>query len=348
MTGVEVSYKRSPFCLVHWEGRDVYARNCNDRRIFRLGERSLDILRLASEWTPVPELASALEAQESKVQRAADRLVEMGLVVTDPPGAGNDGRDGPGAASWDLIDLALQRKSARGGFDPDSPPVGPPPPALKSTPGPAIGLERADLDAGLSFQAVLEARRSVRTYADEPLALGELGRFLYHAARVTRRPRAPGWGALTHRPSPSAGSCHPLEIYPVCNAVAGLEPGAYHYDPGEHTLRLVRPADAWQEEITRHARASTGNACNRDPAVILVVSAVFQRTMWKYQNISLALILKDVGALYQTMYLVATALGLAPCALGGWLEEENARWLGLDPLAESQVGGFLLGYPDHR
>lgn len=343
---MQLSYKRSPFCLVHWEDGHTYARNCNDRRIFRVGERYLDILRLAAEWTAVAELASAMDAEEEKVRQAADRLVEMGLVMTGPPGAEDSPPGNPAAPRWDLIDLALQRKTARGGFDPESPPAGVPPPPLKSFAGPAIRLERAPLDQRLTFGAVLEARRSIRTYSDEPLALGDLGQFLYHAARVARRAESPARGTLTFRPSPSAGSCHPLEIYPVCNTVAGLEPGAYHYHPAEHTLRLVRPADAWQEEITRHARASTGDACNRDPAVILAVTAVFQRTMWKYENISLALILKDVGALYQTMYLVATALALAPCALGGWMEAENARWLGLDPLVESQVGAFLLGYPD--
>jgi hypothetical protein len=47
--------------------------------------------------------------------------------------------------------------------------------------------------------------------------------------------------------------------------------------------------------------------------------------------------------LYQTMYLVATAMGLAPCGLGNGDADMSARVLGLDYLRESSVGDFLLG-----
>jgi SagB-type dehydrogenase family enzyme len=55
-----------------------------------------------------------------------------------------------------------------------------------------------------------------------------------------------------------------------------------------------------------------------------------------------ALVLKDLGALMQTMYLVATAMGLAPCAIGSGDAAVFARATGLDPLAESSVGEFAL------
>jgi SagB-type dehydrogenase family enzyme len=56
-----------------------------------------------------------------------------------------------------------------------------------------------------------------------------------------------------------------------------------------------------------------------------------------------ALVLKNLGALYTTMYLVATAMGLAPCALGGGDSELFSQAIGLDPYAEPAVGEFLLG-----
>jgi Nitroreductase len=72
---------------------------------------------------------------------------------------------------------------------------------------------------------------------------------------------------------------------------------------------------------------------------VLVITAVFARVMWKYQGIGLSLIYKDTGCLTQTLYLVATALGLAPCAIGGGDERAVAHWLGLDPLVEAPVAG---------
>jgi len=52
--------------------------------------------------------------------------------------------------------------------------------------------------------------------------------------------------------------------------------------------------------------------------------------------------LKHVGVLFQTMYLAATAMGLAPCALGGGDADLFARAASTDYRAETSVGEFLL------
>jgi SagB-type dehydrogenase family enzyme len=77
--------------------------------------------------------------------------------------------------------------------------------------------------------------------------------------------------------------------------------------------------------------------------VLVVVAARFQRIAWKYASIAYSLILKDVGVLYETMYLTATAMGLAPCAVGCGNADLFARAADLDYYAETSVGEFLLG-----
>jgi SagB-type dehydrogenase family enzyme len=79
-------------------------------------------------------------------------------------------------------------------------------------------------------------------------------------------------------------------------------------------LELVPARHFPVRQLVDRAAAAAGD--NRPPQVLLVIAARFGRTMWKYQSMAYALILKDLGALMQTMYLVATAMGLAPCALG--------------------------------
>ena len=79
------------------------------------------------------------------------------------------------------------------------------------------------------------------------------------------------------------------------------------------------------------------------PQVMLLLAARFGRTMWKYESMAYALVLKQVGILYQTMYLTATAMGLAPCALGGGNSDAFAAATGLDYYEETSVGEFLLG-----
>jgi SagB-type dehydrogenase family enzyme len=76
---------------------------------------------------------------------------------------------------------------------------------------------------------------------------------------------------------------------------------------------------------------------------MLVLTARFAKVAWKYETMAYAAMLKHVGVIFQTLYLVATAMGLAPCGLGGGSAEMFARASGLDPLVEGSVGEFLLG-----
>jgi SagB-type dehydrogenase family enzyme len=75
----------------------------------------------------------------------------------------------------------------------------------------------------------------------------------------------------------------------------------------------------------------------------VILAARFRRLAWKYASIACALTLKHVGVVYQTMDLVATAMHLAPCALGGGDSDLFARVAGIDYYEESSVNEFLLG-----
>lgn len=337
-------YRRSPFCLLEWDGPALRALNCETFRMFRGAERYVRILHELSAWTTAGELANQLAiGDEADADRLLQRLVGMSLVIEDL----GDGEAPPSVsverAGWDLVDLAVQRGSAHGGYDPAAL-DGPPPATFKDPPGSTpLELPSPPLDATRSLASVLEDRRSSRSYATTDVSAAQLGTFLSACGRVTRTFDDPVLGGTSRRPYPSGGARHPLEIYPVCNSVDDIGRGAYWYDPKAHLLYPVASSDDRLNALNREVRWAAGGIPNRDPPVILVITAVFGRTMWKYRRIGLSLILKDLGGLYQTMHLVATAMRLAGCPLGAGNESENARWLGLDPLVESQVGAFLLG-----
>jgi SagB-type dehydrogenase family enzyme len=209
---------------------------------------------------------------------------------------------------------------------------------------PAVALVRPDLErlrrTDAPFTDVLERRRSVREYAPEPLALDQLGEFLYRCARY--QVVLPG-GKTDHalRPCPAGGALHELEIYPVVAACQGLDPGIYHYRPLEHELTRVAPPSAAFERLLDEAWCTADRQSR--PQVLLQVTARCGRIFWKYESMAYAVILKDLGALYATMYLVATAMRLAPTALGGGDSELFATLAGLDPYEEPAVGEFMLG-----
>ncbi len=78
------------------------------------------------------------------------------------------------------------------------------------------------------------------------------------------------------------------------------------------------------------------------PDLLLCFTARFQRLTYKYSSIAYAVMLKDVGSLYQTLYLTATAMKLAPCALGSGDSDLFARATGLSMVMEPSVGEFMI------
>jgi SagB-type dehydrogenase family enzyme len=235
---------------------------------------------------------------------------------------------------------------AKGRFDP--PPARPEP-----FPGPTVDLHRPDLDAlrrtDPPLTAVIEERRSLRFQdEDNPVTATQLGEFLYRCARTLEVGSYGGQDGqerqngleLTRRPYPSGGGAYELEVYPVVRHAVGLAPGMYHYDSHAHRLRLVRPVS---HPAVRHLLRGSAALGPQPSQVLLVVSARPGRLMWKYEAIGYALVLKHLGVLYQTMYLVATAMGLAPCAIGAGDAVAFTEATGRDPLAECGVGEFALG-----
>ncbi|MFB4270973.1 SagB family peptide dehydrogenase [Nonomuraea sp. GTA35] len=255
---------------------------------------------------------------------------------------------------WSAIDLAFHRSSrgidggggVAGGFgatywgrEHTAAPA-PRPPAA----GPATDLPRPDRERVLatdpSLTEVLEARRSVRDHdAGRPITIVQLAEFLHRCARTSDRPTP--YGDRPRRAYPGGGGVHELELYVVAHQVAGLAPGTYHYDGYGHRLeRVDRQAGA--EGILLDAARSMSGAGAR-PQVLVLVTARFEQLMWVYEGLAYALILKNLGVLMQTMYLVATAMGLGGCALGSSAPRAFQRITGADPLSEDVVGEFMLG-----
>jgi SagB-type dehydrogenase family enzyme len=256
-------------------------------------------------------------------------------------------------AQWSASDLLMHVRSRVGGnvggYGGTYPLRGriEPLPAVKRAAEPSIALERPDLDAlaagDVPFTRVVEERRSVRAHDDaRPITATDLGHFLYRCARV-RGVFHDGSQELSSRPYPGGGAVYELELYPLVHRCEGIVPGLYHYDAKGHALGRVSESGPKVTLLLEYARRTA--VMDAPPQVLIVVAARFGRAMWKYEAMAYALVLKDVGVLYQTMYLVATAMGLAPCSLGGGHAEAFSDVAGLDPLAETSVGEFVLGRP---
>ena len=297
-------------------------------------------------FTPTAFAASAgLDSRPGTVVLGA--LVAAGVAVR----AGDD--DAGPLRYWTSDELRMHARSRAGahtfpiggtfrfGKETVAEPLAKAPPAAEQIV--ALPAASAEPVAGLaaSFQAVLESRRSIREHDDlAPIRVDQLGEFL-RRTQAMRPSGTAGEQEVGRRPYPSAGRICELETYVLVNRCEGLSAGLYWYESLQHRLRLIAPSGPMAERMLNYARAAS--ASSKHPQVLCVVTSRLSRIAWKYEGLAYSMSLRDAGVLLAHMYLVATALALAPCALGTGDSEAFATLSGVDPLAEPCVAEFMLG-----
>jgi len=291
-------------------------------------------------------------------------LWAAGFLTADP--------EPPSLRLWDFHNLLFHSRSRVGRHDypvkdvdieqwSDFPVVKPPmSDRIVTLPRPNLGALKCN-DATLT--EAIESRKSVREYDDNhPITIEQLGELLYRTARVKELPDVEEWlgknwreelgvkadfdfGELSRRPYPGGGAMYELEIYPVVRLCQGLHQGVYHYDPLNHHLEEI--VESKDDDIF----ALVGYDVSRirySPQVLLVITARFGRLFRNYRSVGYALVLKHVGVLQQNFYLVATNMGLAPCAQPSADSDAFGLVTGLDYVEESVVGEFTLGSLPNR
>lgn len=304
-----------------------------------------------------PELCARFSGlSEDTVQAFLGLLVSAHLIdEVDEAGKLPEDED-PTLAQWQFHDLLFHSRSRLGSHDY---PMGGTFPFLgKIAPLPAlkpkmsddiITLYKPDIELlqqeDLPFTYVLENRKSIREYADRAITAPQLGEFLYRVAHVCQviepNPARSLYYQASERPYPSGGATYDLELYVTVNSCVDVPSGLYHYDPLNHQLCKIADCNDHVGALINDAKHSAG--LSSDPQILIILASRFQRLSWKYSGMAYAATLKHVGVLYESMYLVATAMGLAPCALGTGNSTLFAQAVSTDYFAESSVGEFILG-----
>ncbi len=179
----------------------------------------------------------------------------------------------------------------------------------------------------VSLEEAIRRRRSVRAYKDGSVTLNEAAQLLWAAQGIT--------GKDGLRAAPSAGATYPLETYLAVGDVAGLEPGLYHYEPETNSLSLVKQGEL-QSELSA---ASLDQPCVRDAAIIIILTAIYERTTERYGDRGRMYVHMDVGHAAENVLLQATALGLGGVPVGAFRTRTVAQLLGLP---ESEIPLYLL------
>jgi SagB-type dehydrogenase family enzyme len=195
--------------------------------------------------------------------------------------------------------------------------------------------------SGIGFDEVVLTRETARAFGGDAITLAELSKVLFFSYGVSRD------NSGTHFPRPfrtvpSGGALYPLELYVHARAVEELPNGLYHYDGEAHRLdRLALPDRGFVESFIQPELVTTS-------AATIVVSALFDRSTFKYGDRGYRFALLEAGHVAQNAVLTATGLGLASAPIGGFLDRDLDRLLRLDGVEESVVYALHLGRPPHE
>ncbi|HLX16686.1 MAG TPA: SagB family peptide dehydrogenase [Bradyrhizobium sp.] len=259
---------------------------------------------------------------------------------------------------WDFHDLLFHTRSTEGrqanligGMYSNAGVIAPLPAVRPPWPGEPVDLRKlaaSPFQAPSPFVRLLHERRSTRDFDDErPITLPELARFLDSVARVRSKWTSADMGdegpeiSYAARPYPSGGAAYELELYLAVANCEGLARGFYHYDADRHALTPIPIAARDLEAQLTAAEFAMG--ASGVPQILITIAARFGRVSWKYNSVAYSLILKDVGVLMQTLYLMATDLGLGGCAIGTNNIDLFVKMTGQEFYVEGPVGLFALG-----
>jgi SagB-type dehydrogenase family enzyme len=258
---------------------------------------------------------------------------------------------------WDFHDLVFHARSTEGrqanplgGLYPHLGVISPLAAVRPRWPGKKIDLRKfSAAQTNSPIATLLRQRHSTRDFDDrQPITLDELSGFLDSTARVQSRwktaPDLDDGGPeieYAQRPYPSGGSAYELELYLTIANCEGLARGFYHYDAGEHALVPIAASTHHLEAMLTGAELAMDASAS--PQILITIAARFGRVSWKYSSVAYSLILKDVGVLIQTFYLMATDMGLGGCAIGTNNIDLFEKMTGIEFHIEGAVGQFALG-----
>ncbi len=141
--------------------------------------------------------------------------------------------------------------------------------------------------------------------------------------------------------SPSGGARHVIEVYPVVQRVEGLEPGIYHYSVEHNALTMLRPG-VFEDRMVEFY---SGQYWIKNAAVLVILTAVLPRSMWKYDHSRAYRVMHlDAGHIGQTFHLVATALGLGVFTTAALQDRQLEEMLSLDGVTETVLYGGGIGH----
>jgi len=216
------------------------------------------------------------------------------------------------------------------------------PPFGKPITGEVFTLPSFEGITNVTYETLLDTRRSVRSYSKTPMTQAQLAFMLWSVNGIQHIRN----DVATFRPVPSGGARHPFETYITVNNVDGLPAGLYHYLPaesiGEKVVKIQRIADIpdYENTITEMV---VDQAWAAKAPIVLFYSCIPYKAEWRYHELSHRVQLIDLGHVGQNAMLSAAALGLGSCCMAAYDQKVCDGVIGIDGMEEYVVYAIAVG-----
>jgi SagB-type dehydrogenase family enzyme len=200
----------------------------------------------------------------------------------------------------------------------------------------ALALPR---DIALSSVPTLAALRGqIPTAEDMSVDVAMAARLLFCCGGLTRRVSVGGQD-YHFRAAASAGALYPIEMYLAAAEVEGLEPGLYHFSPADLKLHGLRRGD-WRPYL---ADAAAGQGSLSRAGAVLIMSAIFWRSAWKYRARSYRYCFWDAGTVLANLLAATNAEALKAEIVTSFEDARLEELIGVDGDREGVVCMVALG-----
>ncbi|HZI65120.1 MAG TPA: SagB family peptide dehydrogenase [Thermoanaerobaculia bacterium] len=348
---------RNPDLLIGWSGRELLVEDLvsGDRTAV-----SIDSVRLLDRFGRPSSSATVADAfpdyDRSSVAAGIRKLRRLRFLLPESQARGRLSRirawkGNLASAAYHAASRDIRFTTAPGTIDrflEGRVAAERPPPRFKRYRGAARQrlYGRAGGEGGKApLDRVLALRRTVRDFRRDPVSREDFSEIVRGTWGSTGRGDAGIAGRLPRKTSPSAGSLHPIECYVLAWNVRGIRPGLYHYDVRADELRRLRSGDLKGDAV----EAASGQRWVARAAFLCVMTAVFERTLWKYRfEAAYRVLWLDAGHLAQTFCLLATSRGLGSFTTAAIQDTFIEKLIGLDGIREFPVYLCGAGVPVKR
>ena len=206
----------------------------------------IDLMTDKDKWNALLDKTSLSKKQF--LSECMSLLVRNGILLEEK----NNREEQSALKMWEFHDLYFHSRSRLGrhsngmggnyrfkGEEPSLPAV-----REKHT-GPIIPLQRPNpywyTNRDLTFNQVIEYRKSYRLNGTGIISLNQLSEFLFRSSRIRSLDSSNPMMEISNRPYPNGGASYELELYLTIHRCHGLKmPGFYYYCPLNHHLVLLK------------------------------------------------------------------------------------------------------------